>query len=97
MSDFNVEIEREEDGRWIGEVTELPGALTYGVTREEAVARTKALAFGFWQTPCRARGGHSEIRDVFAVAGRIGPHQRPVAFSRRFFVSWRMFSPCTQV
>jgi predicted RNase H-like HicB family nuclease len=30
---------------WIGEVAEIPGVLTYGVTRDEAVARTKALAF----------------------------------------------------
>ena len=45
MSEFNVEIEREEDSRWIGEVTELPGVLTYGVTLDEAVAKTKALAF----------------------------------------------------
>src|SRR3954453_15219334 len=37
MSEFTVDIEREEDGRWIGEVAELPGVLTYGVTREEAV------------------------------------------------------------
>jgi predicted RNase H-like HicB family nuclease len=43
MSDFNVEIEREEDGRWIGEVTELPGVLTYGVTRDEALARTEGF------------------------------------------------------
>jgi predicted RNase H-like HicB family nuclease len=45
MSEFNVDIEREEDGGWIGEVPELPGVLTYGSTREEAVAKTKALAF----------------------------------------------------
>lgn len=41
---FRVEIEREEDGRWIAEVLELPGAMAYGPTREEAEARAKALA-----------------------------------------------------
>jgi predicted RNase H-like HicB family nuclease len=45
MSDFTVEIENEEDGRWIGEVTDLPGVLVYGATRAEAVAKAKALAF----------------------------------------------------
>lgn len=45
MSDFTVDIERETDGRWIGEVTELPGVLVYGGTRDEAVAKAKALAF----------------------------------------------------
>ena len=42
--DFLIEIEREEDGRWIAEVMGLPGVLTYGKTREEAVAKVQALA-----------------------------------------------------
>jgi predicted RNase H-like HicB family nuclease len=41
---FNVEIDREEDGRWIAEVGDLPGALAYGQTREEAISRAEALA-----------------------------------------------------
>jgi len=45
MSEFTVEIEREDDGRWISEVTDLPGVLAYGGTRDEAVAKAKALAF----------------------------------------------------
>ena len=45
MSDFTVDLERESDGRWIGEVPELSGVLVYGDTREEAVAKAKALAF----------------------------------------------------
>lgn len=39
-----VETEREEDRRWIAEVTALPGVMTYGATREEAVAKAEALA-----------------------------------------------------
>lgn len=41
---FTVEIEREDDGRWLAEVPDLPGAMTYGQSREEAVARVQALA-----------------------------------------------------
>ena len=41
---FRVEIEREDDGRWIGEVTDLPGVLAYGATADEACARVQALA-----------------------------------------------------
>ncbi len=41
---FTVETERETDGRWIAEIPELPGALVYGTTREEAVAKAQALA-----------------------------------------------------
>jgi predicted RNase H-like HicB family nuclease len=41
---LTVEIEREADGRWIAEVTALPGVLAYGASREEALARAEALA-----------------------------------------------------
>ena len=41
---LNIEIEREEDGRWLTEVPQLPGVTAYGQTREEAIARVKALA-----------------------------------------------------
>jgi predicted RNase H-like HicB family nuclease len=40
----NIEIEREEDGRWIAEVVELPGVMTYGGTREEAITKVEAHA-----------------------------------------------------
>lgn len=39
-----VELEREEDGRWMAEVHALPGVLAYGHSREEALARAEALA-----------------------------------------------------
>lgn len=41
---LTVEYEQEEDGRWLAEVLELPGALAYGQTAEEAVAKAQALA-----------------------------------------------------
>ena len=41
---YQVEIEREADGRWIAEVADLPGVLAYGQTREEAVRRAQALS-----------------------------------------------------
>ena len=41
---FRIEVEQEEDGRWIAEVLELPGALVYGPSRDDAIARAKALA-----------------------------------------------------
>jgi len=41
---FTVEVEQEEDGRWIAEVIDLPGVLAYGKTEEEAKARVQALA-----------------------------------------------------
>ena len=41
---LTIETEREDDGRWIAEVTELPGVMTYGQSREDAMRRAKALA-----------------------------------------------------
>ena len=41
---FQIEIEREEDGRWIAEVPDLPGVMVYGPDRATAVARVQALA-----------------------------------------------------
>jgi predicted RNase H-like HicB family nuclease len=41
---LTVEVEREEDGRWLAEVPDLAGVLAYGQTRDEAVARAEALA-----------------------------------------------------
>ena len=41
---LKLEIEQEADGRWIGEVPELPGVLAYGPSREQAIANAEALA-----------------------------------------------------
>jgi predicted RNase H-like HicB family nuclease len=41
---LKIEIEKEEDGRWIAEVTALPGVLAYGATEAEATAKVDALA-----------------------------------------------------
>ena len=41
---FTIELEREEDGRWIAEVPALPGVLCYGQDRDDAVAGVQALA-----------------------------------------------------
>ena len=41
---YKVEIEQEEDGRWIAEVPQLPGVLAYGASPSEARARVQALA-----------------------------------------------------
>jgi predicted RNase H-like HicB family nuclease len=41
---FKVELEQEDDGRWIAEVPELPGVMAYGQSPSEAQARVQALA-----------------------------------------------------
>ena len=41
---LTIEVEREDDGRWIAEIPDLAGVLAYGESRDQAVARVKALA-----------------------------------------------------
>jgi predicted RNase H-like HicB family nuclease len=42
---LRIEIERESDGRWLGEIPELSGVVAYGATKAEA--RTNTIALGF--------------------------------------------------
>jgi predicted RNase H-like HicB family nuclease len=41
---YRLETEREDDGRWLAEVPELPGVMAYGQTADEAVRKAEALA-----------------------------------------------------
>lgn len=41
---LSIELDREDDGRWIAEALELPGVMSYGQTREEAISNTEKLA-----------------------------------------------------
>jgi predicted RNase H-like HicB family nuclease len=41
---ISIEMDREDDGRWIAEALELPGVMAYGETREEAISNTERLA-----------------------------------------------------
>ena len=41
---FTIEIEEEVDGRWIADVVEIPGAMAYGRTQEQAIAKAQAIA-----------------------------------------------------
>ena len=41
---LTLQLDREDDGRWIAEVPALPGVLVYGTTREDATNRVKVLS-----------------------------------------------------
>lgn len=64
---MNIEIEREEDGRWIAEVPDLPGAMAYGQDQEEAICRVEALALRVLADRLEHGEEIPELRDVFAV------------------------------
>ncbi len=41
---LKIELERETDGRWLAEILDLPGVMTYGATADEARALVQAVA-----------------------------------------------------
>jgi predicted RNase H-like HicB family nuclease len=41
---LTIDLEREEDGRWIAEALELPGVMCYGKSRDEAISNVERLA-----------------------------------------------------
>jgi predicted RNase H-like HicB family nuclease len=64
---MQIEIDREDDGRWIAEVPDLPGVMVYGSTREEAISRVKALALRVLADRLDNGEEIPELRAVFAV------------------------------
>jgi len=65
---MRIEIEQEDDGRWLTEIPELPGVMVYGTSREEAVARVKALALRVLADRLEHGETIPELREVFSVA-----------------------------
>jgi predicted RNase H-like HicB family nuclease len=65
---MNIEIEREDDGRWIAEVPDLPGVMVYGTTREEAVAKVEALALRIIAERIDHGEAIPELEMLFAVS-----------------------------
>lgn len=65
---FTVETEQESDGRWIAEISQIPGAMSYGATRDEAVARVEALGLRVLAERIEQGESSPEISQVFTVA-----------------------------
>jgi predicted RNase H-like HicB family nuclease len=64
---LNVEVEQEDDGRWLAEVPAVPGALAYGASRSEAIGRAEALALRALADRLEHGEEAAEADDVFAV------------------------------
>ena len=65
---MRVEVEREEDGRWIAEIPELPGVMVYGDTRQQAIAKAEALALRVLADRLDHEEEIPELKEVFAVS-----------------------------
>jgi predicted RNase H-like HicB family nuclease len=64
---MRIQVDREEDGRWLTEIVELPGVVAYGQTREEAVAKVKALALRVMADRLEHGEAIPELAEVFLV------------------------------
>ena len=65
---MKIEIEREEDGRWIAEVPELPGVMAYAKTQAQALAKVEALALRVIADRLDHGESIPELRELFAVS-----------------------------
>lgn len=63
-----IESEREEDGRWLAEVPQLPGVLAYGVNREDALAKAQVLALRTLAERIEHNEGPPESIAIFIAA-----------------------------
>ena len=68
---LTIELECEEDGRWIAEVLALPGVLRYGQDRDEAVAGVQALALHVIAERLEKREAPAEFLNVTFQADRL--------------------------
>jgi predicted RNase H-like HicB family nuclease len=64
---LTIEVEQEEDGRWLAEVPDLPGVLAYGRTRQEAVARAQSLCLRVLADRLDHGESVPELGNVFSV------------------------------
>jgi len=64
---MKIEIDREDDGRWIAEVPELSGVMVYGETREDAIARVQSLALRVIADRLDHGEAIPELDELFAV------------------------------
>ena len=65
---MTIETEREEDGRWLAEVLEIAGALSYGATREMAIAHVQALALRVMAERLEHGEEVPDLAGVFSIA-----------------------------
>ena len=65
--EFTIETELEDDGRWIAEIEQIPGALVYAETRQEAVAKVQALALRVLAERIEHGELSPEITEMFTV------------------------------
>lgn len=64
---MKVEVEQEEDGRFIAEVPAIPGALAYGQSQEAAVMAVEALVLRILADRLENGEASPELGEVFTI------------------------------
>jgi predicted RNase H-like HicB family nuclease len=64
---MRIELEREEDGRWLAEIPELPGVMAYSTSREGAVAKVEAHALRIMAERLENNEAIPELDSMFAL------------------------------
>jgi len=65
---MKIEIEREEDGRRIVEIPDLPGVMVYGDSRDEVISKADELALRVLADRIEHGEEIPELKEVFAVS-----------------------------
>ena len=65
---MKIQIEREDDGRWLAEVPELPGVMAYGNMRNEAISKAQVLALRVLADRIEHGEQIPELNEVFPVS-----------------------------
>lgn len=65
---MRVEVEIEEDGRFIAEVQTIPGAVVYGATANEAIRKVEALVLRILADRIDSGEDSVELSEVFTVS-----------------------------
>lgn len=65
---MKIEIDREEDGRWIAEIPDLPGVMVYRASRDKAISKAEALALRVLADRLDHGEKIPELKEVFTIA-----------------------------
>lgn len=68
---MKIEIEREEDGRWIAEIPEISGVMVYAQSRDEAVSKVEALALRVLADRLEKGEKIPELKSIFAELANL--------------------------
>lgn len=65
---LRIELEQEDDGRWLADIPALPGVMAYGATRDEARSRVESLALRTLADRLEHGEDVPELTELFTVA-----------------------------